>query len=140
MSTRANIIIQDEYDKLYFYRHYDGDPETTMSSLKEFCDMYKNQLRSNVEQSAGWLILKGAVEYGFTGDFKKRNDLYDWKVGAYEPATNIYGDIEYLYVIDLVDKQLQCYKAQYKHDETGTWGSASEALTLKQKPIEVYNF
>ena len=142
MSTRANIIIQDKNDKLYFYRHSDGYPETTMESLKEFCNMYKNQLRDNVNQSAGWLILLGAIEYGFNGDIKKPNDLLsmEWKVGAYEPTTMVHGDIEFLYTIDLVNKELKCYEAKYKVEKGDNWGSANEELTLKQKPLLVYNF
>jgi hypothetical protein len=29
----------------------------------------------------------------------------DWKVGAYEPTTSIHGDVEHIYVIDLVKKE-----------------------------------
>lgn len=95
MSTRANIIIKDNYNKLFFYRHHDGYPETTLKSLEGFMSYYGKKFRNSVMQSAGWLILWGAKEYetSFESD--------DWKVGAYEPTTGIHGDIEYLYVIDL---------------------------------------
>ena len=33
MSTRANIILKDSYDKLYFYRHCDGYPEGVAPTL-----------------------------------------------------------------------------------------------------------
>ena len=65
MSTRANIIIKDNYDKLFFYRHSDGYPECTKTSLEEFMKLYSNKLRDNVSQSAGWLILHGALEYSY---------------------------------------------------------------------------
>ena len=144
MSTRANIIIEDKSDKLYFYRHSDGYPETTMESLKEFVNMYKDQLRGNVSQSAGFLILKGAIEYGFTGDITKPDggeyEFNKWKVGAYEPTTAVHGDIEYLYTIDLVNKELKCYEAMYKNEKGEEWGSANEELTLKSEPILTYSF
>jgi len=144
MSTRANIIIEDKSDKLYFYRHSDGYPETTMESLKEFVNMYKDQLRDNVSQSAGFLILKGAIEYGFTGDITKPNEekysFMEWKVGAYEPTTGVHEDIEYLYTIDLVNKELKCYEAKYKIKEGESWGDADEELTLKSEPILTYSF
>jgi hypothetical protein len=142
MSTRANIVIQDSRSKLYFYRHSDGYPECTMESLKEFVDMYKTQLRGNISQSAGWLILKGAVEYGFKGDLKDPsgdNNKYEWntwKVGAYEPTTDIHGDIEYLYIINLEDKTLKCYKVGYNED---TWEVNMKA-TMNTKPVAEYSF
>ena len=36
MSTRANIIIRDDVNKLFFYRHSDGYPEGTLPTLKQF--------------------------------------------------------------------------------------------------------
>ncbi len=119
MSTRANIIIKDRNSKLYFYRHSDGYPECTMESLKGFCKMYNTQLRSNVSQSAGWLILYGAVEYGFKGDLtdSSGNEFTGWKVGAYEPTTGIHSDIEYLYIIDLEEGTLTCYATDWDESE-----------------------
>lgn len=146
MSTRANIIISDKYQKGYFYRHSDGYPECTMESLKEFVNMYKDQLRPSVSQSSGWLVLKGAVEYGFKGDLSdpagdnNRYDFNNWKVGAYEITDQVHGDIEYLYTIDLINKKLKCYKAKYKKAKGEEWGSADEKETLKGTPIAEYDF
>ena len=97
MSTTANIIIKDKYEKLYFYRHCDGCPKGIMPTLIQFLDKVKSgEIRDNVNQSAGWLIIIGYEEY--------KEYQPDWKVGAYEPTTDIYGDIEYLYVVDLEKK------------------------------------
>lgn len=138
MSTRANIIIKDNYDKLYFYRHSDGYPEGTMPTLNKFLDLVKSKkIRNNVSQSAGWLIVLGAIEYQtingniFPESLKKYyerdgniieqilNEFVpeDWKVGAYEPTTGIHGDIEYLYVIDLENKKI----IQVPENEWGKW-------------------
>ncbi len=129
MSARANIIIKDRYEKLYFYRHCDGYPEEVMPSLNKFLKMVKkNQIRDNVSQSAGWLIIIGAIEYQTipkelflnkenflknSWEQKEEGELPisefipdDWKVGAFEPTTGIHGDIEYLYVIDLEKKEI----------------------------------
>lgn len=107
MSTRCNVIIQDEFNKLYFYRHSDGYPECTGESLKRFVRGYtKHKFRLNSSQSAGWLILHGHYEYGLTA--------YDaWKVGAYEPTSEIHADIEYKYIIDLVNRELRAYKIHF---------------------------
>ena len=99
MSTRANVIIRDAHDQLIFYRHSDGYPEGVAPSLAKFlARIQTGRLRDNVSQSAGWLILIGAEEYGH------RSAGMEWKVGAYEPTTSIHGDIEYLYEIDLTTK------------------------------------
>jgi len=124
MSTRANIIIKDNHEKLYFYRHSDGYEDGVMPSLNIFLNWVKEgKIRDNVSQAAGWLILLGAIEYGTIPKFETEKSQFDWqkdygdldtiippnnwKVGAYEPTTGIHGDIEYLYVIDLVSKKIE---------------------------------
>lgn len=113
MSTRANIIISDEWDELIFYRHSDGYPEGTLPSLCQFLDLVKQgHIRDNAAQAAGWLILLGAEEYGVRLRDGKiaANDLgtgMQWKVGAYEPTTDLHSDIEFLYVVDLEAKRIR---------------------------------
>jgi len=107
MSTRANIVITDGTDKLWFYRHSDGYPTGTMPTLNKFLDLVKTKkIRNDVTQASGWLILIGAEEY----KTKKVDDLEegdcDWKVGAYEPTTGEHGDIQYLYTIHLTNKTI----------------------------------
>lgn len=126
MSTRANIIIKDESQKLYFYRHSDGYPECTGEDLKKFCEDYTNGLmRRDTMQSAGWLILRGWREYNLENSLAgrlcdpigvpKKEGGYGWKVGAYEPTTCIYGSIEYLYIIDLKKGVLSCRQPRGVH-------------------------
>ncbi len=125
MSTRANIIIKDQYSKLWFYRHSDGYPEGTMPELERFLSLVKDGfIRNNTGQAAGWLIILGAQEYDYkidpTNGYKRKPtnstlakylpdhlDKRDcWKVGAFEPTSGLHGDIEYLYVIDLDAKTI----------------------------------
>lgn len=121
MSTRCNIIIQDEYDKLWFYRHSDGYPTVTVPSLRKFMKWVKEgRIRNNVGQAAGWLVILGNEEYrgksalehytpedmklyGYTprDEPGEASTLSGWKVGAYEPTTEQHGDIRYLYTLDL---------------------------------------
>ncbi len=106
MSTRCNVVIKDKHDKLIFYRHSDGYPEVTGESLKVFLEwVTSGKIRDNVSQAAGWLIILGHEEY-------KKDGLTGWKVGAYEPTTEIHGDIEYLYEIDLSAKTLKYLKVR----------------------------
>lgn len=100
MSTRAQIKVTDSFgDSLLFYRHSDGYPEGALPTLKTFMSMVKSgQLRNNVEQSAGWLILLGSKEDGYAAPYNKYTP---WKVGAIEPAYCMHDDIEYFYILDL---------------------------------------
>jgi len=120
MSTRANIILKSQSEKMWFYRHSDGYPEGTMPTLNLFLKwMKEGKIRNNLPQGSGWLILIGAMEYNalpaFTvekeeyapGEFIEQvsvesiQDPKDWKAGAYEPTTGQHGDIEYLYTVDM---------------------------------------
>lgn len=139
MSTRANIIIKDSYgDKLFFYRHSDGYPEGTLPTLNIFMKWLKNDIRQDLQQGSGWLILLGAMEYNTIPKFKTEPSTHggkeycdidtietpqDWKVGAYEPTTSIHGDIDYLYIIDIDKATLNVYdswteKGEGKHKVT----------------------
>jgi hypothetical protein len=139
MSTRANIILKESYsyrdteekeikglDQLIFYRHSDGYPEGALPTLNIFMRWLKDgKIRNNLTQSSGWLILLGAIEYNTIPEFKTGKDNYgleetikepkDWKCGAYEPTTEIHGDIEYLYEIDLTNKILIVKKVNWDY-------------------------
>lgn len=121
MSTRANIILKDGDEHLFFYRHSDGYPEGVKSTLYAFTRLIKSgKLRNNLSQCAGWLVLLGAIEYQtlpaflFSEHGKRMMDMdgdkivqniqaltLEWKCGAYEPTTGIHGDIDYLYIVDV---------------------------------------
>ena len=99
MSTRANVIIKDGSEKLFFYRHSDGYPEGVKDTLDAFCRMIEDgEIRRNVGQAAGWLIILGHEEYAMS---RRMYNHTKWKVGAYEPTTGLHGDIEHLYEVDL---------------------------------------
>ncbi len=123
MSTRAQIIIQDERDLLWFYRHSDGYPEVCGESLKIFLRwLLDGKIRNNVEQSAGWLIVMGAAKYAHHVKVELVDDaltieplatVMGWKCGAYEPSSPpCHGDVEYVYVIDLIAKEIRCYEPE----------------------------
>jgi len=133
MSTRAKIIVKDEYDTLYFYRHSDGYPEGVKPTLTVLLDMLKKGLvRNNVGQFAGWLILIGAWEYDTlpkrikekydveNSEFKPdlKNNGFDWKVGAYEPITSDHVDFAYQYIFNLKTKEIKVYEYNDKLIET----------------------
>ena len=125
MSTRAQVIIKDDEQELWFYRHSDGYPKGAMPTLEKFLNGVKSgEIRDNVEQAAGWLILFGAQEYNKVYEWESKetnerektlDELFTpaqtsmgWKCGAYEPCAcrDLHGDVEYLYTVDLVSKTI----------------------------------
>jgi hypothetical protein len=133
MSTRANVVIKDNYDTLWFYRHSDGYPEGTMPTLKILLNWLKSgKIRNNAQQCAGWLIIIGAIEYGTIpkyeqekernfgrqyGDIDTIQSPSDWEVGAYEPTTQEHGDIDYLYTIDLDKKCIEVSEVNREYNK-----------------------
>jgi len=111
MSTRANVIITTKDETLIFYRHSDGYPECAGKDLAEFVQPYlTGAMRDSVMQSAGWLIILGHAEYASgQSTLAPTSDKFSgWKCGAYEPTTCLHGDVEYVYIIHLDDKTLEC--------------------------------
>lgn len=107
MSTRACVVVKDDHDHLVFYRHSDGYPRGVFPTLSAFIEsLKKGCIRDNVTQSAGWLIHLGSIEYNTFGLPKSKENSRGWKVGAYEPTPDIHSDIEYLYVIDLSQREV----------------------------------
>ena len=104
MSTRAQVIIQDQSDQLWFYRHCDGYPDGVRETLWKFLDLIADgTIRDNASQSAGWLVIIGHEEYN--------KIMYppDWQVGAYEPCSPaLYENVEYLYRVDVVKQTITC--------------------------------
>lgn len=132
MSTRANVIIKDAHTELYFYRHSDGYPECTGANLRRFVEGYKaGFMRDNAAQSAGWLIIDGHVEYlaqfkqGFTG-IPTADRFSGWKVGAYEPTTQLHGDVEYVYIVDLEAMTLSCRETGNNYWDNPTLANTQE--------------
>jgi hypothetical protein len=103
MSTRANIKVVDDTTTLWFYRHSDGDPETTLPVLTQFMRwMADERIRANAQQSSGWLIALGMQEHG-TGTEPNG----DWKIGTIEPTDGQHSDISYLYTVDTVKQEIR---------------------------------
>lgn len=137
MSTRANIIIKDGDDKLIFYRHSDGYPEGVAATLNEFIQLVRDgKIRSNVSQAAGWLIALGQEEYETSLKNIRSADpssYSNWKMGAYEPTTEIHGDIQFLYEIDLEQKTLNGW--HYKGSIFGGVGKKGDSVTAELEAV-----
>ena len=151
MSTRCNIILKEGNEKIIFYKHSDGYPEGTMPLLTRFIELMRsNLIRDNIMQSSGWLVILGAIHYqtisgklfpdydkesydvdhnkidGLMNEFKPK----DWLCGAIEITTDIHGDIDFLYEIDLDAKEVRCY--EHWDDNGGTGTPVMSANSLEQ--------
>lgn len=134
MSKRCNIIVKDQYDELFFYRHSDGYPAGALPTLREFMALVGEKIRDNVGQSAGWLIVIGNHEYRkYAGEYP---DIMDWKVGAYEPTTGLHGDIEYVYILDLQKKEIRVHIPIHT-DRATKVGKLLGTVTEFDKPHEL---
>ena len=132
MITRANIIIKDEDDHLFFYKHSDGYPEGTMPTLVNFINRVKEgEIRNNVCQAAGWLIVIGHEDYK---EFQPDCGVGAWRVGDYEPTTGIHGDIEYLYIIDLQKEKIVIIEDDFENSwelyQKGEYKAPSWSVTI----------
>jgi len=161
MSTRANVTVKDRNDMLWFYRHSDGYPDGALPTLSEFMrKVASGEIRDNVVQAAGWLIVIGHKEYlprplrnevgrfrKMTSDEKARAErtqgFSDWKVGAYEPTTTRHGDIEYLYALNLENRTINVYKTTWdtsqpddqRHDGSTLRDALLGTLTFAQGSV-----
>ena len=139
MSTRANVIIKDGRSTVYLYRHSDGYPEVTGADLKAFVKDYQSgAMRLDTMQSSGWLIVRGHKEYlekPFTGKPDISDKFSGWKVGAYECTDQLHGDVEYIYIIDLVACELDAYQTK-----SGYWEAPSIVKTKKCADFPTVSF
>lgn len=100
MSTRANIkIVGESYQTTILYRHCDGYPSGLGAELNEFVSnhgyepMYTDAYAREIIKSLG-------------------DDI--------EFTTRIHADIDYLYVINLVEKKYSMYKVTYDYGKDWT--------------------
>lgn len=123
MSTRCEMIVKEDAEHLWFYRHSDGYPSYALKPLIKFMGMVSTgKIRDNVQQASGWLIVLGREE---NEELRaKFSDLqrpsFDanmgWKCGQIEPATCRHGDIEYLYILDLDKRAINVYAIPFDED------------------------
>lgn len=97
MATRANIkIIGESYQTTILYRHCDGYPSGLGVELNNF-------------------VSNNGYEPIYTDAYA--NEIIKSLGDDIEFTTRIHGDINYLYVIDLTKKTLECFKCEYEYKE-----------------------
>ena len=137
--TKGRVVIinwlQDNDNKLYFYRHYDGYPEGILPLLVKFMQaMIHGKLRSNVSQSAGWLVVLGYFEKNPISRLEMMH-IDGWRVGSIEPTTALHGDIDYCYILNLADKAIIIEKFDYDVDKLITVSTLNTDLILSPNTL-----
>ena len=90
MSTRANIVLQEKGYTLWLYHHCDGYPSYLGRKLMQIMENHKKDY-SDIFDIANEMI-------------KDKED------NGFEITNGQHGDIEYLYLIDIQDKEITCFR------------------------------
>ena len=120
MSTRTNIIIQEDGDtKVILYHHCDGHIEGVGIDLIRYLVKLDKK--------------KGIVKY---------KDLLAVLPEEYEETTGIHGDIEYLYTIRFTESGIQMWvdgyeRKLYSYDyHTARYHTSSERLYIEEQELK----
>ena len=120
MSTRSIVRIVDKNYNVDLYHHYDGYPEGVGRQL----------------MAIAYPIIQRFNCYGWKDLYRMLKEHDD----DYRIAEGIHPDIEYLYIINLKTKQIECFDGHYRvdgeHDykwETYKVVDLKQFLPIKQK-------
>jgi len=93
MSTRTNVILQNDDCKVILYRHCDGYPEETG------VDIYK-KVKDAVD--GGKYSAYGALLESFLAErYKAEESISGKEKAVYEITDSIHGDIDHLYKVEV---------------------------------------
>lgn len=106
MSTRCHTIITKGDDKVYVYRHNDGDPDEAGEDLKSFIDKHINDFKD-------WN----------PDDFA--HELSCWDSQFEFEDYGLHGDESYVYFLNMDDMTLECY--------CYTWDLPEEEIKTKME-------
>lgn len=118
MSTRCNIIVRGKGKRTTLYRHYDGYPDYTGEDLKKALS----------ETGTPYVC-------EFATKLIQRNDHGRF---FYELTDGIHGDIEYLYVVRLVSRRIDCYEIPHGEERLAlnrNNGWNEETLAVRSRRI-----
>ena len=117
MSTRCNVIVRGKGKTYTLYRHLDGYPEGTGEHLKEELTRWWDD---DSARFANHLIQLGNPHH------------------RYELTNEIHSDCEFLYVVRLVSRRVDCYKVPFQQVWNMTPEQAAEFLTEEKLATRQY--
>ncbi len=94
MSTRCSIIIKDGEESHFLYGSADGYPDVAGVIIKN--------ILKELNDPSGDEVATKIVQYNYSESFV--GVIYPFEV-----ASSIHQDIEYLYIIDIPNRWLDCY-------------------------------
>lgn len=112
MSTRCNIKIIDKDCEVILYHHHDGYPAGVGADL---FDKFNAKLKDKNCYLSAEDIANSLIK-------DPKDDEYEW-------TSDIHGDIEYLYEIDLVKRELRCFPVD--------WTGENWDVMKKGEPIDL---
>jgi hypothetical protein len=89
MATRSNIIVQDEYNRIQLYRHWDGYPKAVIPELKTALEFAWKLPRFEADDFAAAIVRA----------WKDRGGGNIYIDGGPKAFEMIHGDTEYVYAI-----------------------------------------
>ena len=96
MSTRANILLVEMGNHLWLYHHFDGYPEWLGKKLMEKMEKHQKD---------------------YADIFDIANEMFkDKEDDGYEITKRRHGDIEYLYVINITTRTIECIKTYFSSE------------------------
>ena len=110
MSTRCDIKVIYEDGVVFLYHHHDGYPEYVGKFLYNKFNEKIKSCRFYSPSSVVNELIKNTED-----------DEYEW-------TTELHGDIEYLYEIDLNKKEIRCFEVK--------WGSGERYVDY-ENPIDL---
>lgn len=119
MSTRCNIIVRGKGKRTTLYRHMDGYPEGTGEDLRQkLAQTWHNQTAA------------------FATDLVRQIRDSEYSPHVYCLSSELSDDIEYLYVVRLVSRVIDCYKVN-PFDDSVEW--TEEALATRARRVKRWN-
>lgn len=101
MSTRCQIAIKDGngLHSIKIYKHSDGYPNGVLPTLKPFVKNFVAQRGPDIEYCLAQIVRRFAIkEYS---DYNGIEPIPAYRYVGWGIDTELHGDIEYLYVVDL---------------------------------------
>lgn len=108
MSTRAQIKIKDY--PVMIYKHSDGYPEGVLPTVKPYMRKFVNNRGNDKEYAIARLMMHfGVVDKEWREKMHRENPnmFSEESFVGYGLTTELHGDIEYLYIIDLEIKSIE---------------------------------
>ena len=110
MATRCNVIVEDNSGyRIFMYRHNDGYPESVLPALAPILSALRIHIADKDDNMMRYLSPFAQSRLESIADLKKSVAYVAAKIEDIEPfefTTDIHGDIEWLYTLNVDTAEL----------------------------------